>query len=67
LMTTREAAELWGVTIRRVQSLCDGGLIDGASKLSDVWLLPKNAVKPIDKRTRGARHISDGNTSVLKG
>ena len=55
VMTTKEAAKLWGVTVRHVQSLCERGLIDGAAKISDVWLLPKNAVKPIDKRTKVAR------------
>ena len=55
IMTTKEAAELWGVTVRHVQSLCDKGLIDGAKKISDVWLMPKDAKKPIDGRTKDAK------------
>jgi hypothetical protein len=57
VMTTKEAAKLWSVTVRHVQSLCERGLIEGAMKASDVWLLPKNAKKPIDGRTREAKTL----------
>ena len=30
LMTTNEAAELWGITMRRVQVLCESGKVAGA-------------------------------------
>jgi hypothetical protein len=56
LMTTKEAAELWGVTMRRIQSLCEQDLIDGATKLGDIWVIPKNAIKPIDGRTKAAKN-----------
>ena len=55
VMTTKEAAKLWGVSARHVQSLCGRGLIKGALKASDVWLLPKDAQKPIDGRTKAAK------------
>jgi len=55
VMTTKEAAKLWNVTVRHVQSLCDRGLIEGAVKASDVWLLPKNAKKPADGRTKAVK------------
>jgi len=55
VMTTKEAADLWSVTVRHVQSLCGRGLIEGATKVSDVWLLPKDAQKPIDGRTKAAK------------
>ena len=46
-MTLKEAAEKWGVTPRRVNYYCAAGRIPGA-----VWLIPKNAEKPIDGRTK---------------
>jgi hypothetical protein len=55
LMTAKEAAELWSVTIRHVQFLCDRGLIDGAKKFGDVWAIPRSAAKPVDGRTREAK------------
>jgi hypothetical protein len=56
LMTTKEAAERWSITVRRVQSLCEKGLIDGAQKLGDIWVMPTNAVKPIDGRTKDGKN-----------
>jgi hypothetical protein len=55
LMTAKEAAEQWGVTVRRVRSLCEKGLTEGAEKLGDIWVLPLNAEKPIDGRALTAR------------
>lgn len=45
-----EAAEKWGITRRRVQVLCAQGRIPGLTKFGKSWAIPKNAVKPIDKR-----------------
>jgi hypothetical protein len=59
LMTTKQAAEKWGVTVRRVQSLCEQGLIEGAEKLADMWVLPISAEKPIDGRTKLAKNRSE--------
>ncbi|MCL2321027.1 MAG: putative DNA binding domain-containing protein [Oscillospiraceae bacterium] len=54
-MTTKEAAELWGITIRRVQNLCDNGQIKDAAKLGDIWIIPKDAQKPVDGRIKQAK------------
>ena len=51
-MTLKEAAKKWGVTPRRVNYYCAGGRIPGAVKMAGVWLIPKNAEKPIDGRTK---------------
>ena len=54
-MTLKEAAEKWGVTPRRVNYYCAGGRIPGAVKMAGVWLIPKNAEKPIDGRQNKGR------------
>ena len=54
-MTLKEAAEKWGVTPRRVNYYCAGGRIPGAVKMAGVWLLPTDAVKPVDGRTKEGR------------
>lgn len=54
-MTLKEAAEKWGVTPRRVNYYCAGGRIPGAVKMAGVWLLRKDAVKPVDGRTKEGR------------
>lgn len=51
-ITSKEASEKWGVTIRQMDYYCSGGRIPGAVKMAGIWLIPKNAQKPIDGRTK---------------
>lgn len=51
-MTVQEAAKKWKLSERRVQKLCEGNRINGVVRLSRVWLIPKNAAKPADKRRK---------------
>ena len=52
-MTLKEASEKWGVTPRQINYLCTGGRIPGAVKMAGVWLIPREAQKPLDKRYKG--------------
>ena len=56
-MTLKEAAEKWGVTPRRVNFYGAAGRIPGAVKMAGVWLIPKNAEKPIDGRTKQGKGL----------
>lgn len=49
-MTLKEASEKWGVSSRQINHYCVGGRIPGAVKMAGVWLIPKDAEKPIDRR-----------------
>ena len=51
-MSAPQAAEKWGISERRVLILCSENRIPGVSKLGYMWLIPKNAEKPIDGRTK---------------
>jgi hypothetical protein len=51
-MSCPEAAEKWGISERRVQILCKENRIPGVSKIGYMWLIPKSAVKPFDKRIK---------------
>jgi hypothetical protein len=55
LMTTKEASEIWGITQRRVQTLCDKGKVEGAVRVGKTWIIPRGTPKPIDGRTKVAR------------
>jgi len=55
LISSQQAAEQWGITDRQVQSLCLQGKIEGATRLGRAWLIPKDAHKPIDGRTKAAK------------
>ncbi len=56
-MTTKEAARKWEVTERMVQYHCKAGRITGAVKMAGVWLIPKEAEKPIDGRTKQGKEL----------
>ncbi len=56
-MTLKEAAEKWDVTPRQSKLLCAAGRIPGAVKMAGVWLIPKNAEKPIDGRTKQGKEL----------
>lgn len=47
-MTLKEASEKWGVTPRWVNYYSAAGRIPGAVKMSTLWLIPKDAEKPVD-------------------
>ena len=49
-ITAQEEAEKWGVTRRYIQILCVNGRIEGVKKIENLWLIPKDAEKPIDPR-----------------
>jgi excisionase family DNA binding protein len=49
-ITTKEAAEQWGLSERRVQVLCRQGKIPGVFRLGWAWAIPKGAAKPEDHR-----------------
>ena len=49
-MSCAEAAGKWGISERRVQKLCEDNRIPGISKIGYMWLIPKEAEKPIDRR-----------------
>ena len=54
-ITPLQASEKWGIKERQVQALCSQGKVAGAIKLSKVWIIPKDAPKPIDGRTKEAK------------
>lgn len=50
-ISAKEAAEKWDISQRRVAILCSENRIDGAMMVGNMWIIPSNAEKPIDKRT----------------
>ena len=54
-MTTQEAAEKWGITVRQVQSGCESGRIEGAIRTGHMWLIHKDAQKPADGRRKATK------------
>ncbi|OQB15550.1 MAG: Modification methylase VspI [Firmicutes bacterium ADurb.Bin193] len=63
-ISVNEASERFGVSPRRVQTLCEKGRIKGAEKISGVWIIPQDAKKPPDARTNRTI-VSDGQLSLF--
>lgn len=53
-----ETAEKWGISPRRLQTLCAAGKIEGATRFGKAWMIPKTTQKPVDGRTRAGRESS---------
>ena len=54
-MTAAQAAEKWGIKVRRVQKLCEIGKVTNAKRFGRSWLIPVGTEKPIDGRTKAAK------------
>lgn len=52
-----EAAERWGISTRRLRTLCEDGRIEGAGKLGRNWAIPVSAEKPHDNRVKSGKYI----------
>lgn len=54
-LTVKEAGEKWNISGRMVTIYCKDGKINGVIKKGNLWLIPINAVKPLDGRTKKAK------------
>ena len=63
-IASKEASEKWGVTIRQIGYYCSDGRIPGAVKMAGVWLIPKDAQKPMDGRTKQGKELKNAENSL---
>ena len=54
--TAQEMAIKWNLTTRRVQKLCEDGLLPGVNKFGTVWAIPSDLEKPIDGRIKSGKY-----------
>ncbi len=59
-----DLAEKWGVSTRRIQTLCASGKLPGAVRFGRDWMIPKNAKKPVDGRTKTGRIEQNQKTNI---
>ena len=60
-ITLSEAAKKWGISERRVRTLCSEGRIDGVTRFGRSWAIPENAKKPVDHRIKSGKYIKNKN------
>lgn len=54
-ITALQAAEKWKLSLRTVQNLCRQGKIAGAQRFGSNWMIPADAVRPMDGRSRAGK------------
>ncbi|HHW30808.1 MAG TPA: helix-turn-helix transcriptional regulator [Clostridiaceae bacterium] len=65
-ITVKEAGKKWGLGIRIVTLYCNEGRIAGAVKKGNLWLIPKDAAKPEDRRRKKVLIQEEKKPSVSK-
>lgn len=63
-ITTKEAAAKWSISDRRILQYCNDNRIEGAVKMSNTWLIPKDAKKPTDGRRKKRGAVNDTNCDM---
>ena len=58
-MTVKQASERWGISDRRVRVLCAEGRIEGVIQKGRSYLVPADALKPIDGRSLRGKEIPE--------
>lgn len=57
IMTLKEASEKWGISERRIRTLCEQGRIVKAEKIGPIWTIPSATEKPQDNRIKTGKYV----------
>ena len=55
-LSSAEMAKKWNVSQRRVAVFCKEGRVKGAVLIGRMWMIPKDAEKPVDARRKEFKH-----------
>lgn len=66
MMTCKEKAVEWGLSIRTINNLCKQGKIAGAEKINGIWQIPDDAEKPTDGRIISGKYTTSPEPKILK-
>lgn len=61
-----EAAEKWGISARRVRLLCEQGRIAGVERKGNLYIIPDDAVQPVDARTYAKSTVRKSYSPLLE-
>ena len=56
-LSVTQTAEKWGISTRRIQTLCNENRIEGAVRIGHSWAIPEDAPKPTDARIKSGKYI----------
>lgn len=58
-MTVKEAAAKWGLSERRLQTICNEEMVPGVIKFGKAWAIPVYAERPVDKRIKTGKYVKE--------
>ena len=58
-LSIKQLSEKWGISKRRIQTLCSTGRIPGAKKVGSSWIIPDDAEKPVDARIKSGKYLKN--------
>lgn len=64
-MDAHKASEKWNLTEKRITALCREGRIFGARKAGKTWLIPDDAKRPVDGRTKEYEKVRAEEKTVI--
>ena len=56
-LSVTQTAEMWGISQRRIQILCNEERLEGAGRIGHSWAIPEDAPKPTDSRIKSGKYI----------
>lgn len=56
-LSVAQTAERWGISPRRIQTLCSEDRIPGAVRIGRAWAIPEDEQKPEDARIKSGQYI----------
>ena len=56
-LSVTQTAEKWGISQRRIQTLCNEERIEGAVRIGHTRAIPEDAPKPTDARIKSGKYI----------
>lgn len=58
-MKVTDASSKWGISNRRIVTLCNEGRIEGATKFGNTWAIPEDTEKPKDERIKSGKYVKN--------
>ena len=58
-LSLKEMSAKWGISDRRINTLCLENRIPGAFKVGNSWAIPADAEKPVDERIKSGKYVME--------
>ena len=65
-ISAADAAAKWGISKRRVTTLCIQERIKDVFRIGSGWAIPVNAEKPTDKRIKSGKYVKKNMTNPIR-